>query len=98
MNFKVADDLLLKKRKKLDTLVNQTRTRPQKATEFKWKKPLDTFPLNPPLELEEEKFTNAATTLEVYNLVLNRIGYYKIFTIVSLRCRQDPDTIEIVQN
>ena len=54
MNFKKSDDLLLIK-KPTDTLIELTRKKAQETLDFKNTKSMDTFSLNPQLELEYEK-------------------------------------------
>ena len=55
---------------------------------------MDTLTLNPPFEVEEEKYTIAVTNLEVYSSVFEMTGHNKIFTIFTQRCLQYPDTMK----
>ena len=49
---------------------------------------------NPPLEIEEEKYTIDMTLLEVYSSVFNVTEHNNIFTIYTPGYWQDPDTTE----
>ena len=48
------NELLLLIKKHTDTLIEQTRTRPQEILEFKMNKQMQTFSINPPINLVEE--------------------------------------------
>ena len=48
------NELLLLIKKHTDTLIQQTRTKPQETLEFKMIKPIQTFSFNPPINLVEE--------------------------------------------
>ena len=48
------NELLLSIKKHTDTLIEQTKTKPQKTLEFKMKKQMQTFLLNPTINLVEE--------------------------------------------
>ena len=48
------NELLLLIKKHTDTLIQQTRTKPQETLEFKMIKPIQTISFNPPINLVEE--------------------------------------------
>ena len=48
------NNLLILLKKHTDTLVEQTKTKPQETLEFKMNKPMQTFSFNPPINLLEE--------------------------------------------
>ena len=48
------NELLLLIKKHTDTLIEQTKTKPQETLEFKMNKQLQTFSFNPPINLVEE--------------------------------------------
>ena len=48
------NELLLLNKKHTDTLIENTRTRPQETLEFKMNKQMQTFSFNPPINLLEE--------------------------------------------
>ena len=45
------NELLLLIKRHTDTLIEQTRTRPQETLEFEMNKQMDTFSFSPPIEL-----------------------------------------------
>ena len=47
-------ELLLLNKKPTDTLVEQTKTKPQETLEFKMNEEMQTFSFNPPINLVEE--------------------------------------------
>ena len=49
-----TEDLLLSITKSCQTLIEQTRTKPQKTLEFKMTKPKETFHFNPPIHVKED--------------------------------------------
>ena len=48
------NELLLSIKQHTDVFIEQTRTKPQETLEFKLKKQMETFSLNPPIILFEE--------------------------------------------
>ena len=48
------DELLLLIKKHTDTLIQQTKTKPQETLEFKMNKQMQTFSFSPPINLVEE--------------------------------------------
>ena len=65
------NEVLLLIKKHTGTLVEQTKTRPHEALEFKMNKQLQTFSFNPPINLYEEgKCLLGATSLTVQILFL----------------------------
>ena len=64
--------LLLLIEKNTDTLIDQTRTSPQKTLEFQMNKQMERFSFNPPINLaEESKWPLAATISETNNSIFN---------------------------
>ena len=62
-----TEDLLLSKTENCQTLIEQTKTRPQETMEFKMTKPRETFHFNLPVEVKE----NWIWDLEFYNSIFN---------------------------
>ena len=67
------NELLLLIKKHTDTLIDQTKTKPQETLEFKMNKQMQTFSFNPPINLVEEgKWLLAVSlfdcTISVYNI------------------------------
>ena len=48
------NELLVLIKKHTDTLIEQTKTRPQETLEFKMNKQMQSFPFDPPINLVEE--------------------------------------------
>ena len=66
------NELLLLIKKHTDTLIENTRTRPQETLEFKMNKQRQTFSFNPPINLiEEDKWLLAVSSFECTNSVFN---------------------------
>ena len=58
--------------KNTDTLIEQTKTKPQETLEFKKNKQMKTISFNPPINLYEEgKWSLALTSFEAMNSVFN---------------------------
>ena len=65
------NELLLLIKKHTDTLIEQTKTKPQETLEFKMSKQMQTFSFNPPINLVEEgKWLIAVSSLECNILFL----------------------------
>ena len=65
-------ELLLVVKKHTDTLIEQTKTKPQETIEFKMNRQMETFSLKPPINLVEEgKSLLAVTSFETTNSVFN---------------------------
>ena len=66
------NELLLLIKKHTDTLIEQTKTKPQETLEFKMNKQMQSFSFNPPINLvEEDKWLLAVSSLECTNSVFN---------------------------
>ena len=79
----VDNELLLLIKKHTDTLVEQTRTKPQETLEFKMKKQMQTFSFNPPLNLiEEGKWLMAVSLFDCTNSVFNITNENNTFSII----------------
>ena len=66
------NELLLLIKKHTDTLIEQTKTKPQETFEFKMNKQMETFSFKPPINLvEEEKWLLAVSSFECTNTVFN---------------------------
>ena len=77
------NDLLLLIKKHTDTLIEQTRTKPQGTLEFKMKKQKQTFSFNPPINLfEEGKWLLGVSLYECTNSVFNIINENNSFSII----------------
>ena len=65
-------ELLLLINKNTDTLIEQTKTKPQETLEFKMIKQMQIFSVNPPINLVEEgKWLLGVSSLECTNSVFN---------------------------
>ena len=77
------NDLLLLIKKHTDTLIGQTRTKPQETLEFKMNKQMQTFSLNLPINLiEEDKRLLAVSSFECTNSVFNITDDNNSFSII----------------
>ena len=77
------DELLLLIKKHTDTLIEQTRTKPQETFEFKMKKQMQAFSFNPPINLlEEGKWLLAVSSFECTNSVFNITDENNSFSII----------------
>ena len=77
------NELLLLIKKHTDTLIEQTKTKPQETLEFKMNKQMQTFSFNPPINLlEEGKWLLAVSSFECTNSVLNITNENNSFSII----------------
>ena len=77
------NELLLLIKKHTDTLIEQTRTKPQETLEFKMIKQMQTFSFNPPINLfEEGKWLLAVSSFECTNSVFNITNENNSFSII----------------
>ena len=77
------NELLLLIKKHTDTLIQQTKTKPQETLEFKMNKQMQTFSFNPPINLVEEgKWLLAVSSLECTNSVFNITTENNSFSII----------------
>ena len=68
----MINELLLLIKKHTNTLIEQTKTRPQETLDFKMNKQMQTFSFNPPINLiEEDKWLLAVSSFECTNSVFN---------------------------
>ena len=75
--------LLLIIKKHTDTLIEQTKTKPQETLEFKMNKQMQTFSFNPPINLVEEgKWLLAVSSFECTNSVFNITNENNSFSII----------------
>ena len=75
--------MLLLIKKHTDTLIEQTRTKPQETLEFKINKQKQTFSFNPPINLvEEDNWLLAASSFECTNSVFNITNENNSFSII----------------
>ena len=66
-----------------DTLIENTKTRPQETLEFKMNKQMQTFSFNPPKNLlEEDKWLLAVSSFECTNFVFNITDENNSFSII----------------
>ena len=77
------NELLLLIKKHTDTLIQQTKTKPQETREFKMNKQRQTFSFNPPKKLvEEDKWLLALSSFECTNSVFNITDDNNSFSIL----------------
>ena len=77
------NELLLLIKKHTDTLIEQTKTRPQETLEFKMNKQMQTFSFNPPINLVEEgKWLIAVSSFECTNSVFKITNENNSFSII----------------
>ena len=77
------NELLLLIKKHTDTLIEQTKTKPQETLEFKMNKQTQTFSFNPPINLvEEDKWLLAVSSFECTNSVFNITDENNSFSII----------------
>ena len=70
-------------KKHTDTLIEQTKTKPQETLEFKMNKQMQTFSFNPPINLlEEDKWLLAVSSFECTNSVFNITDENNSFSII----------------
>ena len=76
------NELLLLIKKLTDTLIEQTKTRPQETLEFKMNKQMQTFLFNPPINsVEEGKWLLRVSSFECTNTVFNITNDNNSFSI-----------------
>ena len=77
------NELLLLIKKHTDTLIEQTKTKPQETLEFEVDKQMQTFSFNPPINLVEEgKWLLGVTSFECTNSVFNITNENNSFSII----------------
>ena len=77
------NELLLLIKKHTDTLIEQTKTKPQETFEFKMNKQMQTFSFNPPINLVEEgKWLLAVSSFECTNSVYSITNENNSFSII----------------
>ena len=77
------NELLLLIKKHTDTLIEQTKTKPQETLEFKMNKQMQTFSFNPPINLVEEgKWLMAVSLFDCTNSVYNITNENNSFSII----------------
>ena len=77
------NELLLLIKKHTDTLIQQTKTKPQETLEFQMNKQRQTFSFNPPINLiEEDKWLLAVSSFECTNSVFNITDDNNSFSII----------------
>ena len=91
------NELLLLIKKHTDTLIEQTKTKPQETLEFKMNKQMQTFSFNPPINLVEEgKWLLAVSSFECTNSVFNITNENNSFSIIipgHYQNKSDEETI-----
>ena len=76
-------ELFLSIKKHTDTLIEQTKTKPQETLEFKMYEQLQTFSFNPPINLVENgKWLLGLSSLECTNSVFNITNENNSFSII----------------
>ena len=77
------NELLLLIKKHTDTLIEQTKTKPQETLEFKMNKQMQTFSFNPPINLVEEgKWLLGVSLFDCTNSVFNITNEINSFSII----------------
>ena len=77
------NELFLFIKKHTDTLIEQTKTKPQETLEFKMNKQMQTFSFNPPINLVEEgKWLMAVSLFDCTNSVFNITNENNSFSII----------------
>ena len=77
------NELLLLIKKHKDTLIEQTKTKPQETLEFKMNKQRQTFSFKPPINLvEENKWLLAVSSLMCLTSVFNKTDENNSFSII----------------
>ena len=77
------NELLLLIKKHTDTLIEQTKTKPQETLEFKMNKQRQTFSFNPPINLvEEDKWLLAVSLFECTNSVFKVTNDNNSFSVI----------------
>ena len=76
------NELLLLIKKHTDTLIQQTRTKPQETLEFKMNKQRQTFAFNPPISLIEDKWLLAVSSFECTKSIFNITVENNSFSII----------------
>ena len=77
------DELLLLSKKHTDTLIQQTKTRPQETLEFKINKQMQIFSFSPPINLiEEGKWLLGVSSFECTNSIFNITNENNSFSII----------------
>ena len=77
------NELLLLIKKHTDTLIEQTKTKPQETLEFKMNKQMQTFSFNSPISLVEEgKWLLAFSSFECKDSVFNITNKNNSFSII----------------
>ena len=78
------NELLLLMKKHTDTLIEQTKTKPQETLEFKMNKQMQTFSFNPAIKLVEDKWLLGVSSFECTNSVFNITNENNSFSIIIL--------------
>ena len=77
------NELLILIKKYTDTLIEQTKTKPQETLEFKMIKQMQTFSFNPPINLfEEGRWLLGASSFECTDSVFNITNENNSFSII----------------
>ena len=78
------NELLLLIKKHTDSLIENTKTKPQETLEFKMDKQMQTFSFNPPINLVEEgKWLLGVSSFECTNSVFNITNENNSFSIIT---------------
>ena len=91
------NELLLLIKNHTDTLIEQTKLKPQETLEFKMNKQMQTFSFTPPINLiEDGKWLLAVSSLECTNSVFNTSNENNSFSIIipgHYQNKSDEETI-----
>ena len=78
----MTKELLLLIKKHTDTLIEQTKTKPQETLKLKVNKQMPTFSLNPSIKLVEGKWLLAVSSFECTNSVFDITNENNSFSII----------------
>ena len=93
MNSKKFDQLVFVTKDTADKLNLRTRTRAQKTIDFKLRKSVSTFSVNPPLEPEKEKLLVHVLELDVNNSAFDMTQHNRIIEIFTPNYWENVETI-----
>ena len=80
--------LLLLIKKHTDTLIEQTKTKPQETLEFKMNKQMQTFSFNPLINLVEEgkwliAVSSLGCTISVFNITIENYSFQSLNQVIT---------------
>ena len=92
-------ELLLLIKKRTDTLIEQTKTKPQETLEFKMIRSKQTFSFNPPLNLVEEgKWLLTVSSFECEKSFFNITNENNSFLLITPGQYQNKSDVKLLTN